>query len=178
MSEFKDLPGSIISPLPTTVSVVGFLLKDNKILLGERLSSSTNLGLGLYAGIGGKVGDLPENVNESCNQALIREFGEEAGIVPTVFKQVGRVVFLFKNKPFASKWNQVVFVYVVTEYRGTIRTTQSTNPVWFDTDKIPYQNMWADNKYWLPFVLEGQNFLAEFIYKDAEKVREMWIRIL
>ena len=178
MLEFKKLPGNIINPLPKTVSVVGFLLKDGKILLGERLSSSTNLGLGLYAGIGGKVGDSPENINETCDQALVREFQEEANITPVKFEQVGRVVFLFKNKPFTSKWNQVVFVYVVTEYAGTIRTTQSTKPVWFNIDKVPYKNMWVDNKYWLPFVLGGQNFLAEFIYKDAEKLQEMWMKIL
>ena len=71
-----------------------------------------------------------------------------------------------------------MFVYVVAEYAGTIKATQSTKPVWFNIDKIPYKNMWVDNKYWLPFVLENKKFVAEFIYKDAEKVQEMWMKIL
>lgn len=41
-------------------------------------------------------------------------------------------------------------------------------PRWFDTAKLPFEDMLAPNKYWLPKALEGQLFDALFVMQGNE----------
>ena len=38
-------------------------------------------------------------------------------------------------------------------------------PAWFKVDEVPYERMWDDGYYWLPRVLAGEVFRADFIFK-------------
>ncbi|MDQ1343563.1 MAG: 8-oxo-dGTP diphosphatase / 2-hydroxy-dATP diphosphatase, partial [Patescibacteria group bacterium] len=40
-------------------------------------------------------------------------------------------------------------------------------PEWFTLDKIPFDDMWADDPYWLPRVLEGDKVDFSFTF-DAD----------
>jgi hypothetical protein len=40
-------------------------------------------------------------------------------------------------------------------------------PQWFNLDKIPYSDMWPDDKYWLPMLLRGKNFSGKFWFQDS-----------
>lgn len=44
-------------------------------------------------------------------------------------------------------------------------------PQWFAINDIPYDNMWADDVYWMPLLLAGTPFVgrADFAAPDAEK---------
>ncbi len=139
---------------PQTKAVVGFVLKKGKVLLGERIKSSVNLGVGLYSGIGGKIGDSPKNPNESPEEALIREFMEEVKIRPTKFYKLGQVTFIFKNKPQRSKWNHTAIVYLITGFMGNPTPTESIKPRWFDVTRLPINKMWPDNWYWVPLAIK------------------------
>ena len=37
-------------------------------------------------------------------------------------------------------------------------------PKWFHIDKIPYNQMWSGDKYWLPLLLNGKFFRGEFYF--------------
>lgn len=39
-------------------------------------------------------------------------------------------------------------------------------PVWFDLGDIPFNEMWPDNRHWLPSMLKGQMFKANLLYRD------------
>ena len=148
-----------------TNAVVGFVVKDNKVLLGLRKKVSNDLGKNLYAGIGGKV-----ESNESFDDALVREFREEVMISPTKFDEVGTVIFTWLG---TSKWNLFTKVYKIDEYEGKIGETNPIKPEWFSIDRIPYKNMWKDNKYWIPQVLSGENFYLMFIYDENGEITEI-----
>lgn len=161
-----------------TKSTVGILVDENNVILGLRKSSSTDLGLGLIAGIGGK-----HELGESDEECFIREFKEEVGTIiengqenivcqPLEFKKVGRVRFFFKNKPIESSWNQDVAVYACTKWAGTPVETESTKPLTFNSSKIPFERMWPDNQYWIPKLLNNEQFNAVFIYEDAKQIAE------
>ena len=44
------------------------------------------------------------------------------------------------------------------------RETDEMEPRWFSVDEVPYEQMWQDDKFWLPAVLgcERKNVLGEF----------------
>ena len=39
-------------------------------------------------------------------------------------------------------------------------------PEWFATDKIPYDKMFVDDRYWLPLILEGKKIKAHFKFDE------------
>lgn len=149
-----------------TKAVVCYFVKGDKILLGLRKKVSLGLGENLISGIGGKVGDIEGLENETFEEALHREVMEEVGVKIKKFQQVGEITFLFPNKP---KWNQFVIAYIVSDWEGDFVETESIKPIEFNINEIPYSKMWADNKYWLPTVLDGKSIIAKFLYDEENK---------
>ena len=60
------------------------------------------------------------------------------------------------------------------------RETDEMEPRWFSVDEVPYEQMWQDDKFWLPAVLgcERKNVLGEFwvrrffFFSNLEKLVE------
>ena len=155
-----------------TPAVVGYLRDGDKVCLGVRKKVSHGLGENLIAGIGGKVGDTPEIQNETPEEAIDREANEEIGVKVMEKQYRGRVRFIFSHKPPDSKWNNDVKVYSITGWKGSPTETESTKPLWFSINDIPWKNMWEDNEHWLPKVLSGQQVDAVFLFSDDNKIVE------
>lgn len=150
-------------------AVVCYLKKGDKVLLGLRKEVSLKLGENKIGGIGGKVGDHPEYQNETPEEALAREVLEEIKVRIKIVKKMGRVRFIYVDKP---KWQQDVSVYVVEEWEGEPQETVAIQPLWFDTEALPTDRMWYDNSYWVPRVLAGEQVDAIFLLDDDGKVLE------
>jgi 8-oxo-dGTP diphosphatase len=149
-----------------------FLVRGNspvEILVGlER----NGLGEGKWNGFGGKV-----ESNESVASAAARELKEECGIEVDVedLHRVARIEFYF---PFKPDWDEVAHAFtpalhrtqcgasVAHDWRGEPKEAREMKPMWFDTNAIPYDKMWADDLHWLPFVLEGKRVNAAFTFKE------------
>jgi 8-oxo-dGTP pyrophosphatase MutT (NUDIX family) len=157
-------------------SVVCYLVNNDRVLLGLRKKVSLGLGENLITGIGGKVGDKPEFANETDDDALKREVQEEIGVEVKSYRDMGKVTFLFPNKP---TWSQEVIIYLVDEWKGEPVESESIKPMWFDQSKLPAKQMWEDNPIWIPMVLEGKRINATFLYAENNKsILEQEIKIL
>lgn len=166
MSEIKKL---LESNIIFTPAVVCYLVKDNEVILGLRKKVSLGLGENLIAGIGGKIGDEEGLEDETPEEALKREVKEEIKVEITKFRKMGRVKFIFPHKP---KWNQDVLVYVVDEWEGEPKETDPIKPMIYGINQIPFDQMWDDNKYWVPLVLKGEQVNAIFLFDENTKVKE------
>jgi ADP-ribose pyrophosphatase YjhB (NUDIX family) len=159
-----------------TPAVVCYLVKDGKITLGLRKRVSLGLGENLISGIGGKVGDVVGLENETFDEALFREVKEEVDVEITNYKKVAEIKFLFPNK---TKWNQYVIAYLVYDWIGTPKETESIKPLTYNFNDIPFNQMWADNQDWLPLVLDNKEIVATFMYNDTnDKIIEKEINII
>ena len=129
-----------------------FLIKDNKILLATK---KRGFGEGKYNGVGGKLKN-----GETKEEAMIRETEEEINVTPIEYKYVGTIEFdeYYKEE---REYN-ILYLFIVTKWKGNISESDEMNPVWFDMDKIPYDNMFNDDRYWLPVILEGKKIKAYF----------------
>jgi 8-oxo-dGTP pyrophosphatase MutT (NUDIX family) len=127
-----------------------------ELLLGYK---KTGFGRGKYAGFGGKV-----KACETIPQAAVRELGEEAGIFLSaeVLTAVAVLAFHFPHKP---SWEQKVHVFKVDQWDGSPIESQEMRPQWFRIEDIPYDRMWDDGRYWLPKILAGERFRANFIFQ-------------
>ncbi|KAL1690837.1 hypothetical protein GGG16DRAFT_54804 [Schizophyllum commune] len=174
-----------------------FIVRDGKILLGMKKrgfgigkyvrTSTTYLWLGingfgtalrtftarcslrLTPRSGGKV--EPE---ESSRDAAIREMEEESGI-RTPLQWAGTLLFFLEGV-------EKVFhcdVYRAETFEGEVIETDEMRPAWYSVDDIPYAQMWEDDPYWLPLLVEGVPFIgrADFDAKpgaEGEFVMRRW----
>ena len=138
-----------MSILETTLCL---LKKDDKILLALK---KRGFGAGKYNGVGGKL----EN-GESPEEAMIRECSEEIGVKPTEYEKVGYIYF---DEYYKGNKEQVAFhLYVATKWDGVVVESDEMEPKWFSISEIPYDEMFPDDQYWLPLVLDGKKIKAYF----------------
>lgn len=144
---------------------LGLLIEGERVLLAMK---KRGFGQGKWNGVGGKP-----NEGEKIEVAADREVLEEIGVEVVEKTEAGRINFYFQNRP---EWNQQVVVYRVNSWRGIPRETEEMAPKWIDFDKVPYEEMWEDDKYWLPTVLDGNRMNASFFFDENEKLLEVEIR--
>lgn len=120
-------------------------MDSDKILLGEK---KRGFAKGTLNGIGGK-----QDPGETIEQAMIRECQEEIGVTPTNYEQVGKIDFDMWYKGEHSIME--MFIYNCYAYSGQIKETEEIRPEWFNKNQVPFDRMLADDKLWLPQVLQG-----------------------
>lgn len=152
-----------------TPAVIGYLIRNDKVLLGLRKKVSSGMGTNLIAGIGGKVGDAEEYKNETDDEALIREMREEITVTPTLFTKLGRVRFIWPDK---LQWSQEVRIYTVQRWSGEATETHDIKPMWFPMNKLPFEQMWEDNIHWVPQSIAGEKVDKVFMIGNDNKTIE------
>ena len=135
-----------------------YLINDNKILLGLK---KRGFGSGRWNGYGGKT-----HPGESIEDAVIREVKEEMNILISKkhLERVAVIDFYFSNAPKGKDWDQTVYVFFARKWKGEPEETEEMKPQWFEHDKAPIDQMWADDPYWLPLVIQGKKVKAEFTF--------------
>jgi 8-oxo-dGTP diphosphatase len=136
---------------PDQTATLMFVIKNGKILL---IRKKRGLGAGKINGPGGRI-----DPGETAEQCAVRETQEELLITPRQVEFSGELYF-----QFADGFKLHGFVYRATDYEGTPTETDEALPVWTPIDKIPYGEMWADDRYWLPLLLKGHTFTGRFLF--------------
>lgn len=132
------------------------LKKENQILLAMK---KRGFGEGKFNGVGGKI-----EANETPEMAMIRETQEEILVTPTEYTKVGIIEFIEYFK--GSKANIIFHLFVATNWVGEPQESEEMKPQWFDIDNIPYDQMFKDDKYWMPYVLEGKKINGFFEFDE------------
>lgn len=142
---------------------------EKKLLLAVK---KRGFGVGKWNGVGGKPD--PEKGDKDLVDVAIRETEEEIGIK---IKQIEKVAILSFYFPYRPEWNQEVHVFLVKNWEGEPKESEEMFPKWFKVEKIPYKEMWDDDKFWLPQILASKKLKATFIFKEGEIVSQHKIEI-
>ncbi len=141
------------------ITTLAFLVKDNALLLAMK---KRGLGVGKWNGVGGKL-----DKGESVEEAAKREMQEEIGVTPLTLDKRAELYFYHPVQDNGSDYNQKVVVYFVKDWEGEPQESEEMRPRWFSFEQIPYQEMWPDDKEWLPLVLAGKKVEGHFLF-DAD----------
>jgi hypothetical protein len=61
-------------------------------------------------------------------------------------------------------------VFLAKKWEGEPIESEEMMPRWFKEKEIPFNEMWDDDKFWLPQILRGKKLKAEFVFKKGEKI--------
>ena len=105
----------------------GLIIQNNKVLIGLR--SESDNGGGLWEFPGGKI-----EINESSEDAVIRELNEELGIVVRKPKKIMQYLHRFKNLIYDISFFEVI------SFKGSIKKIVHDELEWVDLDSIKNYN--------------------------------------
>lgn len=135
-----------------------FVVKGGRVLL---IRKKRGLGAGKMNAPGGKL-----EPGETARDAAVRETQEEVGVTPLHLEERGLLRF-----QFVDGYSLSCIVFVAKDFVGEPVSTDEADPIWANLDSVPYEEMWADDREWLPSVLEGGTFTGSFLF-DGEAMLE------
>ncbi len=138
---------------PTETAVICYIVKKGKVLL---IHKKTGLGKGKVNAPGGRIepGEMPL-------EAAVRETQEETGLTPINLKHRATLSFIFTNG-----YSLKGFVYFADGFSGKLTETDEADPFWQPVESIPYEEMWEDDKHWLPKAMKGIFVQGKFIFDE------------
>ncbi|RLF06242.1 MAG: NUDIX hydrolase, partial [Thermoprotei archaeon] len=99
---------------------------------------------------------------ESPDEAAAREVPEEVGVRVLELEPAG--VLEFYSTSGEPDW--VVYVYRSRRFEGEPKPSEEAEPQWFKTRDLPFDEMWADDRVWLPHVLAGHRVRGRFRFSE------------
>jgi 8-oxo-dGTP diphosphatase len=132
-----------------------FIVREEKILL---IHKKRGFGAGKINGPGGKV-----DPGETPLESALRETFEELGIKPLGTEQRGELHFQFRDGDSLH-----CTVFLAHDFTGEPRETDEAVPLWTPLHAIPYDQMWADDRHWLPLLIRGVHFSGWFEFDGEE----------
>lgn len=143
---------------PVDRATLVFIFRQDEVLLIRKLRG---LGAGKINGPGGRI-----EIGESRAACAQREVEEELCITPLALEERGELRFQFTDGHSIH-----AFVFVAFGYVGEPAATPEAIPIWTRCDAIPYDEMWADDRHWLPYLLQGKRFRGRFVF-DGDRMLE------
>ena len=138
-------------------ATICYLFKDNQVLLQKKAEGK--FGAGKWNAPGGKI-----KMTESPETAIMREIREETGLTVKQLKDHGKLAFGEKGGHAFS-----VYVFSATDFSGELKANEEGELKWFPTKNLPWNEMWKDDKIWLPALLEGKRFHGRFMFDKGFK---------
>lgn len=138
--------------MPEITLTLLYLIREDEVLLAMK---KRGFGAGRYNGVGGKL-----ELEESIEQALVRETEEEIGVTPKEFEKMADITFdeYIKGEPTKAH----VHIYTTSKWTGTPTESDEMSPKWFKKNDLPFNIMWPNDVHWLPQVLDGKKIIAQF----------------
>ena len=139
---------------PSMRASLCFVFREGKILM---IRKKRGLGAGKINGPGGRL-----EPGETPLQAAVRETEEELRVTPLDPVERGELHF-----QFADGLALHCTVFTAGGCLGEPQETDEAVPHWMDPAALPYEEMWEDDRHWIPGMLEGRSFRGYFRF-DGE----------
>jgi 8-oxo-dGTP diphosphatase len=134
------------------------IIRGDELLLKK---ATRGFSVGKWNGPGGKV--EPGEAPEDCAK---REVFEETGLRVSDLLYHGTLSFAMGGKRAIYLRGRLFSTHKAS---GRMRASEEGPVKWFSLAKLPFDEMWEDDLYWLPLMLRGVKFNATFRYDAANR---------
>lgn len=149
---------------PTIRANLCFIRKGDQLLL---MRKKRGFGKGKINAPGGKI-----EPGETALESAVRETFEELCVTPLLVRHAGELFF-----EFLDGMKLQCDVFLADDFSGIPTETPEAVPLWTNVHQIPFDEMWADDRYWVPLMLAGDRFRGCFRF-DGEKLLERRIETI
>ena len=144
------------------LATLGIIVKDGKLLLGEKKKGE--IGVGVLSGPGGKC-----ETDETLIECLVRETREELDIEldPTSLELVALIDF-YNGDTVDFR----VYVYRTEKFSGEVCETTDMIPGWYPVNALPFDRMYEADRHWFhkaASAAPGTKFMANVFYRERAK---------
>uniref|UniRef100_A0ABK0L106 Oxidized purine nucleoside triphosphate hydrolase n=1 Tax=Rattus norvegicus TaxID=10116 RepID=A0ABK0L106_RAT len=101
-----------------------------------------------------------------------RELLEESGLRVDTLHKVGHISFEFVGSPELMD----VHIFSTDHVHGTPTESEEMRPQWFQLDQIPFADMWPDDSYWFPLLLQKKKFCGHFKFHGQDTILSYSLR--
>lgn len=137
--------------VPRDVAVLLFVIRGGEVLL---IRKKRGLGAGKINAPGGRI-----EPGESPEEAAVREAREEVCVVAQAPRRRGHLRFQFTDG-----YGLECHVLSADGCSGEACETDEAAPRWTPLHAIPFEEMWADDRLWIPLMLAGRPFRGRFVF--------------
>lgn len=149
---------------------LGYVMKDNKILMLYRNKKINDVHEGKWSGLGGKIEE-----GESPEEGIIREIYEESGLRVNTPKL--RAILTFPNFKNEETWH--VFLYYIDKFDGSIKENCLEGDLeWISIDKVNTLNMWEGDKIFMSCIHTSGLYQGTFNYEDSKLITYTFKKII
>jgi len=164
MKTYENIDWDTWQPSERAVIVYITDREQGKLLL---IVKKTGLGKGKINAPGGRI-----EQGESPVQAAVRECQEEVSMTPLSPEK--RMELRFQ---FTSGYSLYGEAFFTDSWEGEPRASVEADPFWRDLDKLPWENMWEDDRYWLPQALAGKKLRGYYVFDDDKMLSQNLVEI-
>ena len=154
-------------------AVVVFLVKDNDVLLAQKINKDKEeikIAEDMKNGYGGGI-----ELGETPKKAAKREVWEESNhriILREEDLELRAVVYCHNRKNDGKIFKCKLYVFTVSKFEGTAEDSdEMINATWFPQDNIPFSQMVPTDADWLPRVLKGELLIARVFLGNSQKIK-------
>jgi 8-oxo-dGTP diphosphatase len=148
-------------------TVTCFIVQSGRVLLQKRPVGKT--WAGMLNGPGGKI-----NFGEEAPDAIFREVLEETGLRVINAEPRGSLALQI---PLPQLVDFTVDIFVANTFQGGACEREGSLS-WYHRDALPFDHMWADQRYWLLAVLDGFSVDGMIAYEpDSLRLSQCQLRL-
>lgn len=135
-----------------------YVRQGGKTLMVHRIKKVNDIHEGKWNGLGGKF--EPGETPEECAR---REIREESGLEVRELALKGLLTF----PAFAHDEDWYAFVFVATGVEGQLIDSPEGTLAWIEDTELPNLNLWAGDRFFLPWLDQPGFFSGKFIYANG-----------
>jgi 8-oxo-dGTP diphosphatase len=136
-----------------------YVRRAGKTLMVYRNKKPNDIHMGKWNGLGGKL-----EPGESPEECAVREVFEESGLHVNELTLKGFLTF----PSFSSDEDWYAFVYLITDFSGSLINSPEGDLRWVDDNKLLDLNLWEGDRIFLPMLTNPGIFSGKFVYKDGK----------